>query len=114
MPEGKCRRPHRQHETIYLFAARSSIRSAPRLRSAPSGIQQRKASGAEALFPFPEELPRRCIEACGRLGEDVIVLDPFSGSGTTAWRRGSLAARTSVSRSITKQVVAANERLARI
>src|SRR6185503_5070572 len=32
---------------------------------------------------FPEELPSRCIESYGTLGPEVIVLDPFSGSGTT-------------------------------
>jgi site-specific DNA-methyltransferase (adenine-specific) len=32
--------------------------------------------------PFPVELPRRCIEMFSFPGEDV--LDPFSGSGTTA------------------------------
>jgi site-specific DNA-methyltransferase (adenine-specific) len=32
--------------------------------------------------PFPEELPRRCIELYTYSGE--VVLDPFMGSGTTA------------------------------
>jgi DNA modification methylase len=32
---------------------------------------------------FPEELPARCIAAYGRAGPSVLVLDPFSGSGTT-------------------------------
>lgn len=31
--------------------------------------------------PFPEELPRRCLQAVGRPG--IIVLDPFAGSCTT-------------------------------
>ena len=31
--------------------------------------------------PFPEELPRRCINAASRAGD--TVLDPFGGSGTT-------------------------------
>ena len=36
-------------------------------------------------FPcsFPEEIPRRCIEAFTDEGD--IVLDPFMGSGTTAY-----------------------------
>lgn len=35
-------------------------------------------------FPcsFPEEIPKRCIEAFTDNGD--IILDPFSGSGTTA------------------------------
>ena len=32
--------------------------------------------------PFPEELPRRCIELYTY--SDEVVLDPFMGSGTTA------------------------------
>lgn len=31
--------------------------------------------------PFPEELPRRCLQAIG--GEGLVVLDPFAGSCTT-------------------------------
>lgn len=32
--------------------------------------------------PFPEEIPRRCIEAFTNIGD--LVYDPFMGSGTTA------------------------------
>lgn len=39
---------------------------------------------AEAHFAtFPPELPERCIKAGSREGD--VVLDPFVGSGTTAW-----------------------------
>ncbi len=31
--------------------------------------------------PFPDELPRRCLQAIG--GENLVVLDPFAGSCTT-------------------------------
>jgi DNA modification methylase len=31
--------------------------------------------------PFPEELPRRCLQAIGQ--EGIVVLDPFAGSCTT-------------------------------
>ena len=31
--------------------------------------------------PFPEELPRRCLQAIG--GQGLVVLDPFAGSCTT-------------------------------
>ena len=84
MPEGKCRRPHRQHETIYLFAReeRHRFRTAPPVGSIWE-FSNEKLPGLKHFSRFPEELPRRCIEAYGTLGEDVIVLDPFSGSGTT-------------------------------
>jgi DNA modification methylase len=42
-----------------------------------------KLSGMAHFSRFPLELPRRCLDALGRVGSDVIVLDPFSGSGTT-------------------------------
>jgi DNA modification methylase len=52
MPEGRCRRPHRNHESIYLLAKN-------------------------------ERHQFRSIDAYGRVGKDVVVFDPFSGSGTT-------------------------------
>jgi DNA modification methylase len=42
-----------------------------------------KIDGLAHYSRFPEELPKRCIEALGKTGKDVVVLDPFSGSGTT-------------------------------
>ena len=43
-----------------------------------------KIDGVKHYSRFPEELPFRCIDAYGIFGEEVVVLDPFSGSGTTA------------------------------
>jgi DNA modification methylase len=40
------------------------------------------SKGKQHLAPFPDELPKRCIEACTWPGD--YVLDPFNGSGTTA------------------------------
>jgi len=84
MPEGRCRRPHRGHESIYLFARdeRHSFRTSPPVKSVWE-FGNEKIDGPAHYSRFPLELPRRCIEALGRNGEDVIVLDPFSGSGTT-------------------------------
>ncbi len=85
MPEGRCRRPHRQHESIYLFAKtdRHSFRVSPPVGSVWE-IPNERIQGLAHYSRFPEELPRRCIEAFGAHGEtDVVVLDPFSGSGTT-------------------------------
>jgi DNA modification methylase len=42
-----------------------------------------KVPGPVHYSRFPLELPARCIEAYGEAGREVIVLDPFAGSGTT-------------------------------
>lgn len=84
MPEGKCRRPHRQHEPIYLLAKNENhqFRVSP-----PVGtiweIANEKIDGKAHFSRFPIQLPKRCIEAYGKSGKEIIVLDPFSGSGTT-------------------------------
>ena len=84
MPEGRCRRPHRQHEVVYLLARdeRHQFRIRPPVGSVWE-FSNEKISGPAHFSRFPEELPRRCIEAFGRTEPDVVVLDPFSGSGTT-------------------------------
>jgi len=84
MPEGRCRRPHRQHESIYLLAKSEDhyFRIVPPVGSVWE-FPNEKIEGTPHFSRFPEELPRRCIEAYGLQGNDVIVLDPFSGSGTT-------------------------------
>ncbi|WP_175486460.1 DNA methyltransferase [Geodermatophilus poikilotrophus] len=84
MPEGRCRRPHRQHESIYLFARdeRHSFRTSPPVGSVWE-FPNEKIDGLAHYSRFPLELPKRCLEAYGTTGEDVIAFDPFSGSGTT-------------------------------
>jgi DNA modification methylase len=84
MPEGRCRRPHRQHEAIYLFARTEQhrFRASPPVGSVWDFGNER-VDGLQHFSRFPEELPRRCIDAYGAAGPDVVVLDPFSGSGTT-------------------------------
>jgi DNA modification methylase len=84
MPEGRCRRPHRQHEGVYLFARSEAhqFRANPPVGSVWD-IGNEKVSGLPHFSRFPEQLPRRCIEAYGRVGPHVVVLDPFSGSGTS-------------------------------
>ena len=84
MPEGRCRRPHRGHESIYLFAVdeRHAFRTSPPVKSVWE-FGNEKIAGLAHYSRFPLELPYRCIEALGRSGRDVVVLDPFSGSGTT-------------------------------
>lgn len=84
MPEGRCRRPHRQHEPIFLMARNENhcFRVSPPVGSVWDFSNER-ISGPAHFSRFPEGLPRRCIDAYGQLGTETIVLDPFSGSGTT-------------------------------
>jgi DNA modification methylase len=84
MPEGRCRRPHRQHEAVYLFSRseRHGFRTTPPVGSVWE-FGNEKVDGPPHFSRFPEQLPVRCIEAYGSAGREVVVLDPFSGSGTT-------------------------------
>jgi len=84
MPEGRCRRPHRQHEPIFLLAKTEhhQFRVSPPVGSVWE-FPSEKIDGLAHYSRFPEELPRRCIHAYGLTGPDVVVFDPFSGSGTT-------------------------------
>jgi DNA modification methylase len=84
MPEGRCRRPHRQHEAIHLLSKdeRHAFRTIPPVGSVWD-FSNEKIDGLTHFSRFPEELPRRCIEAYGQAGPKITVLDPFSGSGTT-------------------------------
>lgn len=83
LPEGICRRPHRRHEGIYIFAKseRHSFRVKPpvgsiwRLIQAPNHLPH--------CSTFPLDLPIQCIKAAGLETGCGIVCDPFMGSGTT-------------------------------
>jgi DNA modification methylase len=115
MPEGKCRRPHRTHESIYLFAKSEQhcFRTSPPVKSVWE-IANEKIDGEAHYSRYPEDLPNRCIDAYGRTGKNVIVLDPFSGSGTTglaALRRGCSYIGFEID---PKQVAASNQRLLRL
>ncbi len=84
MPEGRCRRPHRQHEGIHLLAKseKHSFRITPAVKSVWE-FPNEKINGRAHFSRFPLELPRRCIDAYGLAGPEVVVLDPFAGSGST-------------------------------
>ena len=84
MPEGRCRRPHRKHEAIYLLAKHEShsFRAKPPVPSVWTFANE-NINGLQHRSRFPTELPKRCIEAYGQSGNGVVVLDPFSGSGST-------------------------------
>ena len=84
MPEGRCRRPHRKHESIYLLARdeQHRFRTSPPVSSIWEFANETIA-GLQHRSRFPTELPRRCIAAYGQYGDDIVVLYPFSGSGST-------------------------------
>lgn len=84
LPEGICRRPHRRHEGIYIFA--KSERHAFRIKP-PVGSVWRLTQTPNHLphcSTFPIDLPIQCIMAAGLEHDRGIVCDPFMGSGTTA------------------------------
>ena len=112
MPEGRCRRPHRQHESIYLFARteRHHFRTSPPVGSVWDFGNER-VSGPQHFSRFPEQLPQRCIESYGTLGREVVVLDPFSGSGTTGLAAAGLGCSFVGFEIDADQVSAANIRL---
>lgn len=112
MPEGRCRRPHRGHEAIYLFARseRHAFRTTPPVKSVWEFANE-KIDGFTHYSRFPLELPRHCIDALGRTGKDVIALDPFSGSGTTGLAALSLGCSYLGFEIDAQQAEASNERL---
>jgi len=112
MPEGRCRRPHRGHESIYLFAVdeRHSFRTNPPVKSVWEFGNER-IDGPAHYSRFPLELPRRCISAFGRNNADVVVLDPFSGSGSTGMAALELGCSYVGFEIDTEQVRASNERM---
>lgn len=113
MPEGRCRRPHRAHEPIYLFATSEKhvFLTNPPVKSVWEFSNERM-SGPAHYSRFPLELPRRCVAALGRTGKDVVVLDPFSGSGTTGLAALSLGCSYIGFEIDAEQVIASNARLA--
>lgn len=82
LPEGICRRPHRRHEGLYIFAKdeRHSFRTKPPVGSVWNLVQTPNKTSHCSTFPL--DLPIKCIEAA-ELSDLSIILDPFMGSGTT-------------------------------
>jgi DNA modification methylase len=81
MPEGRCRRPHRKHEGIYLLtkSEQHTFRVAPPVPSVWDIKPDMNRTPHTSTFPV--DLPMKCIQASGI--ESGVVLDPFMGSGTT-------------------------------
>lgn len=115
MPEGRCRRPHRGHESIYLLAKqeRHAFRTQPPVKSVWE-FPNEKIDGTAHFSRFPEELPIRCIESYGARGSEVIVLDPFSGSGTTGMAARKFGCSYIGFEIDPEQVAASNERLGHV
>ena len=81
MPEGRCRRPHRKHEGIYLLA-KSEAHAFTVSPPVPSVWDvQIDTNKTPHTSTFPLDLPLKCIQASGVSAG--VVLDPFMGSGTT-------------------------------
>ena len=82
LPEGRCRRPHRRHEGIYIFAKdeRHRFRKKPPVGSVWKLVQTPNRTRHCSTFPI--DLPIHCIEAADIEGVGVVC-DPFMGSGTT-------------------------------
>src|ERR1700744_3146375 len=76
MPEGRCRRPHRAHETVCLFARseKHAFRTSPPVKSV-WGSSNALIPGPAHCSRSPPALPRRCVAPLGRAGRDVVVLD---------------------------------------
>jgi len=83
LPEGRCRRPHRRHEGIYIIAKheKHTFRVKPPVGSVWNLIQ--KPNKTPHCSTFPIDLPIQCIQAAGITDSASIILDPFMGSGTT-------------------------------
>jgi DNA modification methylase len=112
MPEGRCRRPHRQHESVYLLAKneRHAFRTSPPVGSVWE-FPNEKVSGLVHGSRFPLALPQRCIAAFGESLTDRVVFDPFSGSGTTGIAAIHAGARYVGFEIDDEQVSASNHRL---
>ncbi len=83
LPEGVCRRPHRRHEGIYIFAKseQHSFRVKPPVGSVWNLVQA--PNRLPHCSTFPLDLPLQCIKAVGIDEPGALVCDPFMGSGTT-------------------------------
>jgi site-specific DNA-methyltransferase (cytosine-N4-specific) len=79
-PEAYIKRPIPRHETIFMLAKNPDYHYVPDNLFTVWDMTPVSKSGHEA--PFPLDLPMKCILASTDEGD--WVLDPFSGSGTTA------------------------------
>jgi len=86
LPEGRCRRPHRVHESIFLLAKseKHQFTITPPVKSVWEFPNEGRKETHAHFSRFPEELPRRCLLSSGiEQKPTTVILDPFAGSGTT-------------------------------
>jgi len=115
MPEGRCRRPHRTHEPIYLLSKSENhlFTVEPPVKSVWEFPNEGRKESHAHFSRFPEELPRRCIRSSGvPLVSDTVILDPFAGSGTTGVVAKQLGCSFLGIEIDSNHVVSANKRIA--
>lgn len=79
------RRPKVSHEKIYMFAKSDDYKFYFDRLVEPGSVWHfdPNRTGDKGYAPFPDELAYRCIMPSTDIGD--VVLDPFSGSGTTVY-----------------------------
>ena len=116
MPESVKNRPSNATEEVFLFSKTARYYYDNRAVREESGANLRNywllgpdADGSPHPATFPRELARRCILLGSRPGD--LILDPFSGSGTTGVAALELNRRAVLIELVDDYVAQARERL---
>ena len=116
MPESVKNRPSNATEEVFLFSKATRYYYDNRAVREESGANLRNywllgpdADGSPHPATFPRELARRCILLGSRPGD--LILDPFSGSGTTGVAALELNRRAVLIELVDDYVAQARERL---
>ena len=116
MPESVKNRPSNATEEVFLFSKAARYYYDNRAVREDSGANLRNywllgpdADGSPHPATFPRELARRCILLGSRPGD--LILDPFSGSGTTGVAALELNRRAVLIELVDDYVAQARERL---
>ena len=116
MPESVKNRPSNATEEVFLFSKATRYYYDNRAVREESGANLRNywllgpdADGSPHPATFPRELARRCILLGSRPGD--LILDPFSGSGTTGVAALELNRRAVLIELVDDYVEQARERL---
>lgn len=116
MPESVKNRPSNATEEVFLFSKSARYYYDNRAVREESGANLRNywmlgpdADGSPHPATFPRELARRCILLGSRPGD--LILDPFSGSGTTGVAAIELNRRAVLIELVDDYVEQARERL---